>query len=136
MKDVVAAAAAPQARLVYSIDLKHANGEGAEVCCIRPSADGTALFCGLDDGRVALLSELMGPRRSIEDERTVYVRVVCVRAVRWIYFARRRRLASAGPPARRYEFPTRLEQEHVLSWTLRLQRNKGLAFDCAPRCPA
>ena len=61
VKDVVAAAAAPQARLVYSIDLKHANGEGAEVCCIRPSADGTALFCGLDDGRVALLSDVDGP---------------------------------------------------------------------------
>ena len=54
------AAAAAQARLVYSID-QHANGEGAEVCCIRPSADGTALFCGLDDGRVALLSDVDGP---------------------------------------------------------------------------
>lgn len=27
-----------------------------EVVCLTPSADGTALFCGLDDGNIALLS--------------------------------------------------------------------------------
>ena len=29
--------------------------EGCEVLCIGPSADGTALFCGLDDGSLALI---------------------------------------------------------------------------------
>ena len=32
--------------------------EGCEVLCLRPSADGTALFCGLDDGGIALLANV------------------------------------------------------------------------------
>ena len=40
----------PAAALVQSVNIDH-----SEVMCIVPSADGTALFCGLDDGSFALL---------------------------------------------------------------------------------
>ena len=40
----------PAAELVQSLNIEH-----SEVLCIVPSADGTALFCGLDDGSFALL---------------------------------------------------------------------------------
>ena len=42
--------AAAEAELVQSLNLEH-----CEVLCIVPSADGTAIFCGLDDGSCALL---------------------------------------------------------------------------------
>ena len=41
---------ADKAELVSSLNIEH-----CEVLCIVPSADGTALFCGLDDGSFALL---------------------------------------------------------------------------------
>ena len=39
-----------QAELVQTLSIDH-----CEILCIAPSADGTALFCGLDDGTFALL---------------------------------------------------------------------------------
>ena len=45
-----------RAEVVQTLNIEH-----CEVLCIVPSADGTALFCGLDDGRVALLSDVDGP---------------------------------------------------------------------------
>ena len=81
VKDVVAAAA-PAGTLVYSIDLKHANGEGAEVR--PPSADGTALFCELDDAASRCSAMWMG-RRRVMNMRGRCTFGLCACAVRWIY---------------------------------------------------
>jgi WD40 repeat protein len=48
-------------RCVNALELKHDDGTDAEVLSIVPSADGTALFCGLDDGCIALLGDAPGP---------------------------------------------------------------------------
>ena len=45
-------APAEKLRRVQTVQL----AEGVEILCIMPSADGTALFCGLDDGSLALLA--------------------------------------------------------------------------------
>ena len=43
------------ARRVHSVVVRGQDDEIAEVLCMAPSADGTALLCGLDDGSLVLL---------------------------------------------------------------------------------
>eukprot|EP00966_Prymnesium_polylepis_P331406 7386959-Prymnesium_polylepis.2 len=43
-------------RCVHSLEVVGGDGTQGEVLALAPSADGTALFCGLDDGTVALLT--------------------------------------------------------------------------------
>ena len=43
-------------RCVLSLEVAGGDGTQGEVLALAPSADGTALFCGLDDGTVALLA--------------------------------------------------------------------------------
>ena len=47
---------APELRQIHSLPLDQPQGLHVEVVCLTPSADGTALFCGLDDGNIVLLS--------------------------------------------------------------------------------
>ena len=42
--------------LVQSMTINGSDMTCAEVLCLAPSADGTALFCGLDDGSIALIA--------------------------------------------------------------------------------
>ena len=48
--DAAAGGAPAAAEIVQTLNIEH-----CEVLCMAPSADGTALFCGLDDGNFALL---------------------------------------------------------------------------------
>ena len=50
LDDVPSGGQLPPVELVQTLNIEH-----SEVLCIVPSADGTALFCGLDDGSFALL---------------------------------------------------------------------------------